>query len=126
LSEGIRCSLLLSSVFGIILGIGISAKSIKAVLIPIFRYLPGNAVMPRRTLPLADKEVQNAKPAPGQRIKAPFDGGGCIWRRTRLCAYKRRSLNFVNSLTRRMIGRSMQGTFLIRPSSPETGCGKPK
>jgi hypothetical protein len=32
--------------------------------------------MPRRPLPLTDREVRNAKPDPGQRIKALFDGGG--------------------------------------------------
>jgi integrase len=32
--------------------------------------------MPRRTLPLTDKQVQNAKPGPDQRIKALFDGSG--------------------------------------------------
>jgi hypothetical protein len=32
--------------------------------------------MPRRTLPLTDKQIQNAKPDPDKRIKALFDGSG--------------------------------------------------
>jgi hypothetical protein len=32
--------------------------------------------MPRETLPLTDKRIQNAKPVPGRRITSLFDGGG--------------------------------------------------
>jgi integrase len=33
-------------------------------------------IMPKKVSPLTDKEVRNAKPEPGKRIKALFDGGG--------------------------------------------------
>jgi integrase len=32
--------------------------------------------MPRKIVPLTDREIRNAKPDPGKRIKALFDGGG--------------------------------------------------
>jgi hypothetical protein len=32
--------------------------------------------MPRKTIPLADKQIQNAKPDPAKRVMTLFDGGG--------------------------------------------------